>query len=91
MLVDAVSSGAPPGTVHRFEPNGTPLPAELFGASSTHALGLAEALELARSLDRLPEHVVVLGIEGASFDFGKGLTPEVAAAVDRVVEELRDA
>jgi hydrogenase maturation protease len=91
VLVDAVSSGAPPGTVHRFEPNGTPLPTELFGASSTHALGLAEALELARSLDRLPEHVVVLGIEGASFDFGKGLTPEVAASVDRVVEELRRA
>lgn len=91
VLVDAVSSGAAPGTVHRFELDGDPLPAALFGASSTHALGLAEAVELARSLGRLPERVVVVGIEGGSFDFGKGLTPRVAAAVDHVTEELRDA
>jgi hydrogenase maturation protease len=91
VLVDAVSSGATPGTVHRFEADGEPLPARLFGASSTHALGVAEALELARSLDRLPRRVLVLGIEGASFDFGHGLSAPVAGAVDRLVEELRDA
>ena len=53
VLVDAVSSGAPAGTLFRFEAGSEPLPAPLFGASSTHALGLAEAVELARSLGRL--------------------------------------
>ena len=91
VVVDAVSSGAEPGTVHRFAVNGAPLPAGVFGGQSTHAFGLAEALELARSLDRLPERVLVIGIEGGSFDFGKGLTPPVAASVESVVEELRHA
>ena len=52
-MIDGVSSGAAPGTLHRFEVADEPLPAELF-SSSTHALGVAEAVELARELDRLP-------------------------------------
>jgi hydrogenase maturation protease len=87
-LVDAVVSGAAPGTVHRLEASDRELPAELFCAS-THHLGLAEAVELARALDRLPARVVFYGIEAARVDVGDGLTPEVDAAVDRVVESLR--
>lgn len=88
VLVDAVFSGAPAGTVHEFDASSEPLPATLFGASSTHALGLAEAVELARSLGRLPRRVLVYGVEGRSFAFGKGLSREVAAAADRVVDEV---
>lgn len=88
VLVDAVSSGAEPGTVHRLEVGASPLPAEVFGSRSTHALGLAEAVELARALGRLPERVLVYGIEGADFSAGAGLSPEVEAAVERVVEEV---
>jgi hydrogenase maturation protease len=89
VLVDAVSSGAPPGTVHVFEAGSERLPATLFGTSSTHTLGLAEAVELARSLGRLPRRVLVYGIEGASFSFGNGLSPEVADAAATVVEEVK--
>ncbi len=88
VLVDAVASDAPAGTVHAFDASSTPLPGTLFGASSTHALGLAEAVELARSLGRLPRRVVVYGVEGRSFAFGKGLSPEVAVAADRLVDEV---
>jgi hydrogenase maturation protease len=88
VLVDAVYSGAEPGTVFRLEAGAEPLPSQLFGASSTHALGLAEAVELARSLGRLPQRVVVYGIEGADFGFGKGLSAPVAAAAGRLVEEV---
>ena len=90
-VVDAVSSGAPAGTVHTFDASHEPLPARLFGASSTHTLGLAEALELARSLGRLPDRVIVYGVEGASFGFGKGLSPEVERAAEQLVEELAHA
>jgi hydrogenase maturation protease len=79
-VVDAVSSGTTPGTVHRFDATGSPLPAALFGAS-THHLGLADAVELARALGRLPGRLVVVGIEGARFEAGGTLTPAVAAAV----------
>lgn len=63
IVVDAVSSGAEPGAIHRIDPRRQPLPAELF-TGSTHALGVAEAVELARALDRLPRRLVVIGIEG---------------------------
>ena len=42
-LVDAVCSGAPPGSLHRFDAGDRPLPAALFRVS-THRLGLHDAL-----------------------------------------------
>ncbi len=87
-LVDAVSSGAAPGTVHRIEAAEQELPADLFRAS-THHLGLADAVELARALGRLPARTVFFGVEGASFDAGEGLSAEVAAAATRVAEQIR--
>jgi len=87
-LIDAVSSGSPPGTTCRIDVSAEELPAELFRAS-THHLGLAEAVELARALGRLPQRVVFYGIEGASFDVGQGLSPEVEAAVAEVAEAVR--
>jgi hydrogenase maturation protease len=86
-LVDAVSSGSVPGTVHRVDAGTEPLPAALFRASS-HLVGLGEAVELARTLGRLPRRVVFYGIEGESFEAGDELTPAVAAAVTRVAEAI---
>jgi len=88
-LVDAVSSGAEPGTVHRHDASEQELPAALF-RTSTHHFGLAEAVELARALGRLPERTVVYGIEGASFRTGETLSPEVEAAVTRVADTVRE-
>ena len=85
MVVDAVRSGAAPGTVHRFDVGSGPLPAALRSSASTHLLGLAEALELARALGRLPARVTVYGIEAERFDTGAPVTPRVAAAIDDVV------
>jgi hydrogenase maturation protease len=88
-LVDAVASGMPPGTVHRIDVAEQELPAELFRAS-THHLGLGEAVEIARALGRLPERVAFYGIEGASFDAGEALSPEVEQAVARVAATVRE-
>jgi len=88
-LVDAVSSGAEVGTVHRLDASESELPTELFH-SSTHHVGLAEAVELARALGRLPARVIVYGIEGRSFQVGEELEPAVAAAVEPVAEAVRE-
>ena len=90
IVADAVSSGAEPGTVHRFDAAAAPLPAAL-AAHSTHALGLAEAVELARALGRLPERLTVLGIEGARFEAGARPLPQVERAAAAVAEELAAA
>ena len=86
-VVDAVRSGSPPGTVHRLDASGGPLPATL-SAASTHTLGVGEAIELARALGRLPARLVLYGIEAESIAAGAELTPAVARAVDEAVERL---
>lgn len=94
VLVDAVCSGAAPGTVHRIDASEGPLPDHLRSSSSTHAVGLAEAIELARALGRLPARVVLFGLEGRCFDAGSELSPELRALVDplaeRVLGEVRE-
>ncbi len=87
VVVDAAYSGAPAGTVHRFDAADEPLPTQLL-RGSTHAFGVAEAVELARALGRMPRELIVYAIEGQTFETGAGLTPEVERAVDGVVEEL---
>jgi hydrogenase maturation protease len=87
LVVDGVSSGAPAGTIHRFEATAEPLPGDLF-RPSTHAIGLAEAVELGRELNRLPGRLLVYGIEGQSFEAGEGLTPPVQDAVAQLVMDL---
>jgi hydrogenase maturation protease len=87
ILVDAVSSASVPGTVTSFDAVAAPLPA-LFSGCSSHSFGVAEAVELARTLDRLPRRLTVYGIEGGDFTHGTGLSPEVARAVDELVGRI---
>lgn len=89
LVVDAVGSGAEPGTLHRFDAGEGPIPAGVF-RSSTHAFGVGDAIELARALGRLPLRVVVYGVEGGEFAAGTGLSPAVDAAVARTAEAVLD-
>ena len=52
-LVDAMTSGAEPGNVCRFDAADGPLTAR-FRPRGSHALGVADAIELGRALGRLP-------------------------------------
>ncbi len=93
VVVDAVMSGAAPGGVMVREAGASsaalpPSAWEETGRGGTHAFGLASAIELARTLGRLPSRVVVVGIEAASFDHGENLTPTVAAAVPEAVSTV---
>ena len=87
ILIDAVHSGAKPGTVRRFDAHGQPIPTRFFHYS-THAFGVAEAIELARVLGQLPPRLFVYGIEGKTFEAGLGLSPEVEKAAQEVVERV---
>ena len=65
---------------------GTARPPATFASASTHALGLAEAVELARALERLPPRLLVFGIEAASFETGAEPSAAVRAAAQRVAD-----
>jgi hydrogenase maturation protease len=87
VVVDAAASGAPPGTIRRFDAGAGSLPARLM-RTSTHALGVPEAIELARALGRLPARLEVYAIEGARFTAGAELSPAVERAVRELAESL---
>jgi hydrogenase maturation protease len=90
IVIDAVVSGAPPGTITVWAAfNLSLLPDQ--PRCSTHALGLAEAIELARVLDRLPTKLTLYGIEGVNFEHGGPLSPRVAEAVERLAQEIAGA
>lgn len=92
-LLDAVKSGASPGKIHRFNAHKDVIPAQFFNPS-THQFGIAEVIELARTLHRLPPCFIVYGVEGRRFGEGTGLSPEAEkAAMDvivMVVDEIYD-
>ncbi|MGA8922124.1 MAG: hydrogenase maturation protease [Candidatus Dormiibacterota bacterium] len=81
VVIDAVVSSAPPGTLSELNPDG----AVTRGRSSSHGLGVSEALALARALGATP-HVRLIGIEGSQFALGSKPCTAVARAV-RVVAE----
>ncbi len=88
VVVDAMKSGSPAGTVRRIDAAREKIPTGVFNYSS-HLFSLAEAVELARLLGRLPQRLVVFGIEGANFAFGAPLSPEVVAAMALVEHDVR--
>lgn len=91
IIIDAVKSGQPAGTIHCLDASGKKIPSELLHFSS-HSFGVAEAIELARALGQLPERLIVFGVEARTIAVGSGLSDEVTNAVDeliiRITEEI---
>lgn len=92
IIVDAVRSGTSPGSVHHIDLSGRDLHASIVPRSS-HAFGVAEAVATARMLGQLPPKLVLLGIEGHSFDYGTSLSTSVSRSLplflEHIVQELR--
>ncbi|HLA66729.1 MAG TPA: hydrogenase maturation protease [Acidimicrobiia bacterium] len=83
VVIDATKGTSAPGVVTVFDVGAQPFP-PAFPSSSSHGLGIADAVALGKALGRLPKHLVVIGVEGEVFD-GCGLSAAVSAAVDAAV------
>lgn len=91
IVVDCCRTGGEPGSI--FEVPGKELEEAHEPTLGLHDFRWDHALHAGRRIFReeFPRDVIVLLIEGRSFEFGIGLSPEVAAAKDKVcsrVEEL---
>ena len=84
IVVDAVRSGAPPGTRHRLEPGEWAATESV----SSHGFGLASALELARVLGDLPSHLVLYGIEIDPTCSGFSLSEPVRRSLPDLIHEI---
>jgi len=88
ILVDAVMSGSPPGTLHHLRTED--IPAFLDGADSAHGWGIAETIKLGETLQRedFPAHIHLLGIEIKSAAPGQGMSPNIREVVPEAVQRL---
>ncbi len=84
IIVDAVNTGSPPGTVVRLRD--ADIPAAFRTKSSPHQLGLQDVLAMLRLLETAPRHVTVVGVQPASLNLGLELSPVVAGRLDEMIE-----
>jgi hydrogenase maturation protease len=94
ILVDAIRSGARPGTIHQLIDD--QLQSLSGGSGSAHGWGVAETLSLVRQLapGNLPAKLVVIGIEAGQLDLGEALSTAVVESlpeVARLIEEYVSA
>lgn len=87
ILVDAVSSGQAPGTIHYINANEKPIPSKFFSCS-THNMGVAEAVELSRSFEQLPQYLGIFGLEGKDFSHGEGLSEEMEKGMEQAMKRI---
>jgi len=92
LILDAVHTGQPPGSLVRLE--GEAIPKALSLKMSMHQVGLQELLAVSELQGTLPPRVVVWGMEPGSLDWGLDLSSPVAGQLDDLVraaaQELRD-
>jgi hydrogenase maturation protease len=88
IVIDAICTGAPPGTIHLLTPEGL----STQRSASAHDVNLSTALEFGRQAEaHLPEnrHIRLVGIEAEDIlNFGEHCTPAVEAAIPRAVETV---
>jgi hydrogenase maturation protease len=87
VIVDVLSTGAAPGTVRALELRDAADAAISGARASSHDFGPADVLRLAGVLGRTLPRGRVVGVEGARFERGAGLSWEVAGSI----AALRDA
>lgn len=86
ILVDAVLTGSPVGTVHVWSGKSLKVPSN--PQVSSHGFGVAEAISLARILQLLPKTLNVYGIEGKNFGIGETVSAEVLKSVEDVAQQI---
>ena len=89
ILIDALHDEVrPAGELVRLEgPQITKLVAGT--SSSTHGLGVAQALQMTEALGTGPKRIVLYGIVGKDFDFGPDLSSDLEKSLPRIAESIR--
>jgi hydrogenase maturation protease len=87
IIVDAVQSGLPPGTVVKIE--GEDVPARFMTKISPHQLGLSDVLAAARITGKLPGEMVLFGIEPKRVELSLDISEEVEASFEKLIDIVR--
>lgn len=88
VVVDAAEMGCEPGTAVGFRPSQVRMKIK-SDHLSMHGFGLAEAFDLAAQLDRMPDDVLIVGVEPGRVEINRGLSEAVQEAVPRVISIIQ--
>lgn len=86
LLIDAVKTGHPKGTIHRLEGDDIQ---SLNAGYSTHHVGIVEALAIGKALNQCPDDIVLYGIEIEDITIDERLSLSVEKAVAEVVLSIQ--
>lgn len=86
LILDAVSSGRPAGSVVKL--SGDEVPRFFTTKLSPHQVGIADVLATLALTDESPTETIIIGVEPASLKLGMELSAAVAAAVPRVIDQV---
>lgn len=86
ILVDAVRTDDPPGTLVRLE--GDDVAHAAAHRLSPHQVGVADLLDGAALTGRAPDPIVLLGLVPARIELTAALTPEVETRIDDLVDAV---
>ncbi len=88
IIVDAMKTGAEPGTIVEF--NGRTTWKNVY-ASGTHSMSIFEVIRIGYEVfpEEMPDEVKIIGIEGEEvLSLGMELTPSVEKVIPEVVEKI---
>jgi hydrogenase maturation protease len=85
IIIDAVKSGAHPGSIRRWE-LGELLDTSARRMVNLHEIDLLAALKIGRATARLPDEVVIIGVEPKILSPGLELSPEVKGKMQELIE-----
>ncbi len=88
IIVDAAKMGKAPGTVVHFKSKQAKTIIQ-WDHLSLHGFGLAETFALAKQLDKLPEKVVVVGVEPESIGISEGISETVIKTIPEIKKNIK--
>lgn len=90
IIVDAIRSGAKPGTIHLISE--TQLAAFESSSGSAHGMGVAECIFLGRSIypEDMPANIILIGIEASDIRLGNDLSPEVRQSIPLAAQSIEE-
>lgn len=89
IIIDALTDGRPPGTVVLVEDS--EVPRLMQTRTSPHQIGISEILATAQMTDKMPQRLLLFGIEPKTLEVALGLSPEVSQAMEKVLAEVVSA
>ncbi|MCI1858592.1 MAG: HyaD/HybD family hydrogenase maturation endopeptidase [Sporolactobacillus sp.] len=87
IVVDAINAGRQPGTPIELKKD--EIPAFNGIKMSVHQIGLQEVLSAAQLRDRLPQKMVMFGIQPASLKIGTEMSSTVEQAIPELIGRIR--